>query len=119
MQYIKPDISTMCVGQAASTGALLLAGGAKGKRYCLPHSRVVIHQPQGDFEGSATDLDIYAQEILHAREWLNAILSKHTGRSMKQIEADTERDRFMSGEEAQTYGLIDEVLEQRAASPSP
>ena len=119
MQFINPNISTMCVGQAASTGALLLAGGTKGKRYCLPHSRVLIHQPQGDFEGSAADLDIHAREILRARERLNAILSKHTGRSVEQIEADTERDRFMSGDEALTYGLIDEVLEQRAASPSP
>lgn len=109
----------MCVGQAAGMGALLLAGGAEGKRYCLPHSRVLIHQPQGDFEGSAADLNIHAQEILYARERLNAILSKHTGRSVKQIEADTKRDRFMSGEEALTYGLIDEVLKQRAASPSP
>ncbi len=119
MQYIKPDISTMCVGQAASTGALLLAAGAKGKRYCLPHSRVLIHQPRGDFEGSAADLDIYAREILRARERLNEIFSKHAGRSLKQIEADSKRDRFMSGEEALTYGLIDEVLERRAASPSP
>jgi ATP-dependent Clp protease protease subunit len=118
-QYIKPDISTMCVGQAAGTGALLLAAGAKGKRYCLPHSRILIHQPRGDFEGSAADLDIHAREILHARERLNEILSKHTGRSLEQVEADTERDRFMSGEEALTYGLIDEVLEQRATSPSP
>ncbi len=118
-QYIKPDISTMCIGQAASMGALLLAAGAKGKRYCLPHSRVLIHQPEGDFEGSAADLDIHAREILRARERLNEIFSKHTGRSLKQIEADTERDRFMNGEEALTYGLIDEVLERRAASRSP
>ncbi len=118
-QFIRPDISTMCVGQAASTGALLLASGAKGKRYCLPHSRVLIHQPWGGFDGSAADLEIHAREILHARERLNEILAKHTGRSLAQVAADTERDRFMSGEEALTYGLIDEVLEQRAPdSPS-
>ena len=113
MQFIKPDISTLCVGQAASMGALLLAGGAAGKRYCLPHSRMMIHQPLGGFQGQATDIDIHAREILSARERLNAILSNHTGQSLEQIQQDTERDNFMSGEQAAAYGLIDEVLAKR------
>ncbi len=117
MQFIKPDVSTMCVGQAASMGALLLAGGAKGKRHCLPHSRLLIHQPLGGFQGQATDIDIHAREILKARERLNQILARHTGQALKKIEADTERDNFMGGEEAKEYGLIDDVLYQRALRP--
>ncbi|MGA9851889.1 MAG: ATP-dependent Clp endopeptidase proteolytic subunit ClpP [Gammaproteobacteria bacterium] len=114
MQFVKPDVSTMCVGQAASMGALLLTGGAKGKRYCLPHSRIMIHQPLGGVQGQATDIDIHAREILHLRERLNQIMAKHTGQSIEQIQQDTERDRFMGGEEAVKYGLVDSVLEQRA-----
>ena len=110
MQFIKPNVSTMCVGQAASMGALLLAGGQKKKRYCLPHSRVMIHQPLGGFQGQASDIDIHAREILQARERLNKILSEHTGQSLDKIKIDTERDNFMSGNEAQVYGLIDKVL---------
>jgi ATP-dependent Clp protease protease subunit len=113
MQFIKPDVSTMCVGQAASMGSLLLAGGAKGKRYCLPHSRVMIHQPLGGFQGQASDFDIHAREILKAREKLNMILANHTGQSMETIQLDTERDNFKSAEEAKEYGLIDEVLSER------
>ncbi len=113
MQFIKPDISTMCVGQAASMGALLLTGGAKGKRYCLPHSRVLIHQPLGGFQGQATDIDIHAREILKARERLNEILSYHTGNKLEKIQQDTERDHFLSSEEAKEYGLIDDVLTER------
>jgi len=113
VQFIKPDVSTMCVGMAASMGALLLAGGAKGKRYCLPHSRVMIHQPLGGFQGQATDIEIHAREILKARERLNLILSKHTGQPLERIAQDTERDNFMGGEEAKRYGLIDEVLIER------
>lgn len=113
MQFIKPDVSTMCVGQAASMGALLLAGGAKSKRFCLPHSRIMIHQPLGGFQGQATDVDIHAREILKVRERLNHILSKHTGQPLKTIEADTERDNFMGAEEARDYGLVDAVLSQR------
>jgi ATP-dependent Clp protease, protease subunit len=117
MQFIKPDVSTMCVGQAASMGSLLLAGGTKGKRYCLPHSRVMIHQPLGGFQGQATDIDIHAREILKAREQLNKILASHTGQSLKTISQDTERDNFKSAEEARDYGLIDEVLSEREALP--
>ena len=117
MQFIKPDVSTMCVGQAASMGSLLLAGGAKGKRYCLPHSRVMIHQPLGGFQGQASDIDIHAREILKARELLNTILASHTGQSMKTISQDTERDNFKSAEEARDYGLIDEVLSERESLP--
>jgi ATP-dependent Clp protease protease subunit len=113
MQYIKPDISTMCVGQAASMGALLLAGGTKGKRFCLPHSRLMIHQPLGGFQGQASDIDIHAREILRARERLNLILSHHTGQPLERIQTDTDRDNFMGGEEAVTYGLIDRVLAKR------
>lgn len=113
MQYIKPDISTMCVGQAASMGALLLAGGAAGKRYCLPHSRIMIHQPLGGFQGQASDIDIHAKEILRIRERLNDIFSKHTGQPLKRIQQDTDRDRFLSAEESVEYGLIDRVLERR------
>ena len=113
MQFIKPDISTLCVGQAASMGALLLAGGAQGKRHCLPHSRVMIHQPLGGFQGQATDVDIHAREILKARDRLNHILSKHTGQPLNKVEMDTERDNFMGPEEAQQYGIIDQVLYRR------
>ncbi|RMG31237.1 MAG: ATP-dependent Clp endopeptidase proteolytic subunit ClpP [Gammaproteobacteria bacterium] len=113
MQFIKPDVSTMCVGQAASMGAILLAGGAKGKRYCLPHSRVMIHQPLGGFQGQASDIQIHAEEILLIRDKLNRILSKHTGQPLEKIERDTDRDNFMSSEEARDYGLIDVVLGSR------
>jgi ATP-dependent Clp protease protease subunit len=114
MQYIKPDVSTMCVGQAASMGALLLAGGAHGKRYCLQHSRMMIHQPLGGFQGQASDIDIHAREILKIREQLNQILSKHTGQPIERISQDTERDHFLSGEQAVEYGLIDRVLNDRS-----
>jgi len=117
MQFIKPDVSTMCVGQAASMGALLLAGGAKGKRYCLPHSRVMIHQPLGGFQGQASDIDIHAREILKAREQLNMIFAKHTGQSLETITQDTERDNFKGAEEARDYGLIDKVLSEREVFP--
>ena len=116
MQFIKPDISTMCIGQAASMGALLLTGGTKGKRYCLPHSRIMIHQPLGGFQGQATDVDIHAREILRVRERLNAIMASHTGQDHERIQHDTERDNFMGGEEAVEYGLIDKVLVSRTAS---
>ncbi len=110
MQYIKPDVSTLCIGQAASMGALLLAAGAAGKRYSLPNSRILIHQPMGGFQGQATDIDIHAREILKLRQRLNKILCHHTGQPMEKIQADTERDYFMSGEEAKGYGLIDQVI---------
>jgi ATP-dependent Clp protease, protease subunit len=113
MEYVKPHISTVCVGQAASMGALLLAAGAKGKRYALPHSRIMIHQPLGGFQGQATDVDIQAREILRMREELNNILVKHTGQSVKKIEKDTDRDFFMSGKQAQEYGLVDDVIANR------
>nr|VFK50716.1 MAG: ATP-dependent Clp protease proteolytic subunit ClpP [Candidatus Kentron sp. TUN]VFK53236.1 MAG: ATP-dependent Clp protease proteolytic subunit ClpP [Candidatus Kentron sp. TUN]VFK54045.1 MAG: ATP-dependent Clp protease proteolytic subunit ClpP [Candidatus Kentron sp. TUN] len=116
MQYIRPNISTMCIGQAASMGALLLAGGTKGKRYCLPHSRMMIHQPLGGFQGQASDIDIHAREILSTRERLNEILAKHTGQDIERIRTDTDRDRFMSGGEAVAYGLIDEILVKREAA---
>jgi ATP-dependent Clp protease protease subunit len=115
MQFIKPAVSTMCVGQAASMGALLLAGGAKGKRVCLPHSRIMIHQPLGGFQGQATDIDIHAREILLIREKLNLILAKHSGQTLEKIRLDTERDNFMGAKEAREYGLIDEILELREA----
>jgi len=113
MQFIKPDVSTLCIGQAASMGALLLTAGAKGKRFALPHSRVMIHQPLGGFSGQASDIDIHAQEILKVRDSLNQILKTHTGQSLKSIEKDTDRDNFMSAEESVKYGLIDEVLNKR------
>jgi ATP-dependent Clp protease protease subunit len=113
MQFIKPDVSTMCIGQAASMGAVLLAGGQKGKRYSLPHSRVMIHQPLGGFQGQATDIDIHAREVLAVRERLNRILSKHTGQTIEKIQQDTDRDNFMNGAQAQAYGIIDKVLESR------
>jgi len=117
MQFIKPDISTMCVGQAASMGSLLLAAGAKGKRFCLPHSRIMIHQPLGGFQGQATDVDIHAREILKAREQLNQILSRHTGQTIEQVQEDTERDKFLGADEAKDYGLIDDVLADRSKLP--
>ncbi|MEY4194514.1 MAG: hypothetical protein RLZZ226_882 [Pseudomonadota bacterium] len=113
MQFIKPDVSTLCIGQAASMGALLLAGGAPGKRYCLPHSRIMIHQPLGGFQGQASDIDIHAREILAVRDRLNRILAHHTGQDIERIQVDTDRDNFMSGEEAVKYGLIDKVLTRR------
>lgn len=113
MQFIKADVSTMCIGQAASMGAVLLAGGAKGKRYCLPNSRMMIHQPLGGFQGQATDIDIHAREILLIRERLNKILADHTGRSLDKIQADTDRDNFLGAEQAMEYGLIDEILVSR------
>ncbi|MCG7897595.1 MAG: ATP-dependent Clp endopeptidase proteolytic subunit ClpP [Candidatus Thiodiazotropha lotti] len=116
MQFVKPDVSTMCIGQAASMGALLLSGGAKDKRYCLPNSRMMIHQPLGGFQGQATDIEIHAKEILLLRERLNTILADHTGQSLEKIAQDTERDNFMGGEEAVAYGLIDSVLSDRGGS---
>ena len=113
MQFVNPDVSTMCVGMAASMGALLLAGGAAGKRFCLPHSRLMIHQPLGGFQGQATDIEIHAREILNARARLNDILAKHTGQPLERIALDTERDNFMGAEEASKYGLIDQVLDKR------
>ena len=113
MQFIKPHVSTVCIGQAASMGAVLLAGGEKGKRYALPHSRVMIHQPLGGFQGQATDIDIHAREILYIRDRLNGILAHHTGQSLDRIKADTERDNFMSSEAARDYGMIDSVLAKR------
>jgi ATP-dependent Clp protease protease subunit len=117
MQFIKPDVSTMCVGQAASMGALLLAGGAKGKRYALPHSRMMIHQPSGGVQGQASDIHIQAQEILALREKLNKIMSAHTGQTMEVIARDTDRDNFMSAAQAVDYGLIDQVLDKRVITP--
>ena len=113
MQYIRPDVSTICVGQACSMGALLLASGAAGKRFALPNSRVMIHQPLGGYQGQATDIDIHAREILTLRSRLNEVLAKHTGQSLETIARDTERDNFKSAFEAQAYGLVDQVLERR------
>jgi ATP-dependent Clp protease protease subunit len=113
MQFIRPHVTTMCIGQAASMGALLLAGGEKGKRYALPHSRIMIHQPLGGFQGQATDIEIHAREILLIREKLNKILSNHTGQDIERIGLDTDRDNFMSGEQSVAYGLIDQVLDRR------
>ena len=114
MQFIKPEVSTICVGQAASMGSLLLAAGAHGKRYALPNSRVMIHQPLGGFQGQATDIEIHAREILSLKDKLNSILATHTGQSVETIARDTERDNFKSAEEARVYGLIDQVIERRA-----
>ena len=113
MQFIKPDVSTICIGQAASMGAVLLAGGTRGKRYCLPHARVMIHQPLGGFQRQAADMEIHAREMLETRDRLNKILAKHTGQSVERIKQDTDRDRFMDWNEAVRYGLIDKVLEKR------
>ena len=116
MQFIKPDVSTICIGQAASMGSFLLAGGTKGKRYCLPHSRIMIHQPSGGFQGQASDIEIHARETLKLKQRLNELLAKHTGQTIERIERDSDRDNFMDAEAAVEYGLIDTVLEKRAAS---
>lgn len=113
MQYIKPDVCTLCLGQAASMAAVLLAGGAKGKRYALPHSRIMLHQPMGSFQGQATDVDIQAREILRLRDLINKILVKHTGQPVERIQQDTERDFYMSSDEAQNYGIVDKILYER------
>ena len=113
MQFVKPDVATMCIGQAASMGALLLCAGAENKRYALPHSRIMIHQPLGGFQGQATDIDIHAKEILNMRQRLNEIMAKHTGQSMDTIQKDTDRDNFMEADEAKAYGMIDQVLSHR------
>ena len=113
MQFIRPHVTTMCIGQAASMGAVLLAAGEKGKRYALPNSRVMIHQPLGGFQGQATDIEIHAKEILLVRERLNKILADHTGRSLEELRQDTDRDNFMSAEESRDYGLIDQVVTRR------
>jgi len=116
MQFIKPDVSTLCIGQAASMGALLLTGGAKDKRYCLPNSRMMIHQPLGGFQGQASDFDIHAKEILSIRDKLNNIMSHHTGQPLEKVQQDTDRDNFMNANDAVTYGLIDKVLANRAST---
>ena len=116
IQFIKPNVSTLCIGQAASMGALLLAAGTKGKRYCLPNSRVMIHQPMGGFQGQASDVEIHAREILYLRSKLNEILARHTGQDIKTIERDTDRDNFLSAEQAVNYGLVDNVLASRTDS---
>ncbi|MBQ2593153.1 MAG: ATP-dependent Clp endopeptidase proteolytic subunit ClpP [Candidatus Riflebacteria bacterium] len=118
MQYIKPDVSTICIGQAASMGAFLLAAGTKGKRYALPNSRIMIHQPLGGAQGQASDIEIQAQEILRMKDSLNNILAAHTGQPLKQIKKDTDRDFFMSAKEAKDYGLIDEVVQRNVAKPT-
>ena len=116
MQFIKPDVSTLCIGQACSMGALLLTGGAKGKRHCLPHSRMMIHQPLGGYQGQASDIEIHTKEILTIRDKLNKIMAEHTGKDIKDVAKDTDRDNFMDGKEAVDYGLIDTVLEKRPAA---
>jgi ATP-dependent Clp protease protease subunit len=118
MQFIKPDVATMCIGQAASMGAFLLAAGAKGKRYCLPNSRVMIHQPSGGAQGQATDIEIQAREILYLRERLNKMLAENTGQPLEKIERDVERDYFMSAEQAKAYGVIDEIISRRLVAPA-
>jgi ATP-dependent Clp protease protease subunit len=119
MQFIKPEVSTICVGQAASMGAVLLAGGTKGKRFSLPHARIMIHQPLGGFQGQAADAEIHAREILSTRDRLNHILAKHTGQPVDKIKHDTDRDNFMDGKEAIEYGIVDRVLEKRAEVSAP
>jgi ATP-dependent Clp protease protease subunit len=119
MQFIKPDVSTICTGQAASMGAVLLAAGAHGKRYCLPHARVMIHQPLGGVQGQASDMEIHVRETLGVRDRLNKILAKHTGQSVEKIKQDTDRDNFLSATDAVEYGLIDKVLEKRGEAPPP
>jgi ATP-dependent Clp protease, protease subunit len=114
MQFVKPDVSTLCVGQAASMGSLLLAAGTKGKRFCLPNSRVMIHQPMGGFQGQASDIEIHAREILYLKKRLNEIMAHHTGQKIEQIERDTDRDTFLAGEDAVKYGLVDKVLSSRS-----
>ncbi|MFT6029426.1 MAG: ATP-dependent Clp protease protease subunit [Oleiphilaceae bacterium] len=116
MQFIKPDVSTLCIGQACSMGALLLTGGAKGKRHCLPHSRMMIHQPLGGYQGQASDIEIHTKEILTIRDKLNRIMSEHTGRDFDEVAKDTDRDNFMDGKEAVDYGLIDSVIDKRPAA---
>jgi ATP-dependent Clp protease protease subunit len=118
MQFVKPDVSTLCIGQAASMGAFLLAGGAKGKRYCLPNSRMMIHQPLGGFQGQASDIEIHAQEILNLKRKLNEILAENTGRTVEEIAKDTDRDNFMNANQAVEYGLVDKVLQSRAVLES-
>jgi ATP-dependent Clp protease protease subunit len=118
MQFIKPDVSTICLGQAASMGSVLLAGGAKGKRYCLPHSRIMIHQPLGGYEGQASDFEIHAREILKVKTRLNEILAKHTGQSIERVQKDSDRDNFMEAQAAMEYGLVDNVLAKRPAALS-
>jgi ATP-dependent Clp protease protease subunit len=118
MQFVKPDVSTLCVGQAASMGSLLLAAGTKGKRYCLPNSRVMIHQPMGGFQGQASDIEIHAREILYLKKRLNEILAQHTGQKIEQIERDTDRDTFLASEDAVKYGLVDKVLTRRTEALS-
>jgi ATP-dependent Clp protease protease subunit len=118
MQFIKPDVSTMCIGQAASMGAFLLTGGAKGKRFCLPNARTMIHQPSGGAQGQATDIDIQAREILIIRQRLNELMAEHTGQTIENIERDTERDRFMNADQSKEYGLVDEVVESRSSTAS-
>ncbi|WP_373567789.1 ATP-dependent Clp endopeptidase proteolytic subunit ClpP [Colwellia sp. M166] len=113
MKFIKPNVSTVCIGQAASMGAFLLSGGAKGKRYCLPNARVMIHQPLGGFQGQASDFEIHAKEILYIKEKLNRLMAEHTGQSLKKVSGDTDRDNFLSAESAVEYGLVDAILEQR------
>ncbi|MEE4184909.1 MAG: ATP-dependent Clp endopeptidase proteolytic subunit ClpP [Gammaproteobacteria bacterium] len=119
MQFIRPNVSTICMGQAASMGAFLLSGGERGKRFCLPHSRIMIHQPLAGFQGQASDIDIHAREILKTKQRLNELLAKHTGQPLERIEHDTDRDYFMAGNEAVEYGLIDAVLERREAAAAP
>jgi len=118
MQFVKPDISTICIGQAASMGAVLLAGGTKGKRFALPHARMMIHQPLGGFQGQAADMEIHAREMLYTRDRLNKILAKHTGQTVETIKKDTDRDNFMSSPDSVTYGLIDKILENRGEIPA-
>jgi ATP-dependent Clp protease protease subunit len=118
MQFIRPDVSSICIGQAASMGAVLLAGGTKGKRYALPHSRIMIHQPSAGFQGQASDIDIHAREVLETRERINRILAKHTGQSIEKIKVDSDRDNFMGGESAVQYGIIDHVLVTRGDLPA-
>ena len=117
MQYVKPDVSTLCMGQASSMGAVLLAAGTKGKRFALPHARIMMHQPLGGVQGQATDIDIHAKEVLRIREELNGILVTHTGQTMKKIERDTDRDMFMSAKQALDYGVIDQVITRRSTEP--
>ena len=116
MQFISPDVSTLCIGQAASMGALLMAGGTKGKRFALPNSRIMIHQPLGGYQGQASDIEIHAKEILYMKAKVNEILAKHTGKSLKKIEQDTDRDNFLNASDAKDYGLIDEILEERGGN---
>jgi len=118
MQFIKPDVSTICVGLAASMGAVLLAGGAKGKRYCLPNSKIMIHQPSAGFQGQASDIDIHAREVMETKSRLNAIMAKHTGQTVERVQQDSDRDNFMTAEQARAYGLIDSMLGKRGEPPN-